>query len=120
MTLFCRLRIDPPVGVDDGAPFGDEAEPVGRGRIGDGRFKRLDPGGAVGERRVVSRSAALGEGAEGDRSPGFGVPAAGAGSEVAVFEPVGIAFERDQLGVMDQSVDHRDRGGVITEDLTPR
>ena len=31
-------------GVVGRAPFVDEAEPVGRGRIGDGRFKRLDQG----------------------------------------------------------------------------
>ena len=76
--------------------------------------------GWVDDRRVVRRSKGLGEGAEGDRSAGFGALAAGAVSEVAVLEPVGIAFERDQFGVVDEPVDHRDRGSVVTEDLAPR
>ena len=44
----------------------------------------------------MSRSAALGEVAEGDRSARFGAAAAGLGSEVAVFEPVAVAFEGHQ------------------------
>jgi len=44
-------------------------------------------------RRVVRRSAALGEAVEGYRSGGFDASAAGAGSEVAVLEPVAVAFE---------------------------
>jgi hypothetical protein len=35
-----------------------------------------------------------------------------------IFEPVGIAFEREDLGVMDEPVDHRD-GDLVPEDLTP-
>ena len=77
------------------------------------------PGGPDRHRRVVRRSAALDAGAEGDRSAGFAALAAGSGSEVAVFESVGVAFERDELGVMDEPVDHRDGGGVIAEDLAP-
>jgi hypothetical protein len=53
------------------------------------------------DRRVVSRSAVLVEVAEGYRSAGFGGAAAELGSEVAVLEPVGIAFEAEDLGVMD-------------------
>src|SRR5665811_1326717 len=72
------------------------------------------------DRRVVSRSVALGEGAEGYRSAGLDALAAGAGSEVTILEAVGIAFEAEDLGVMDQPVDHRGRCHVVTEDLTPR
>jgi hypothetical protein len=45
------------------------------------------------DRRCVSRSAAFADDAEGDRSGDFGALAAGAGSEVAVLEPVGVALE---------------------------
>src|SRR5947209_20290087 len=72
------------------------------------------------ERRVVSGSAALGDVAEGYRSGGFGGPAADLRSEVAVLEPVGIAFEAEDLGVMDEPVDHRGGGHVVAEDLAPR
>ena len=44
----------------------------------------------------MRRSAALGEGAEGDWSGDFGALAAGAGAEVAVFEAVAVAFEAHQ------------------------
>jgi hypothetical protein len=72
------------------------------------------------DRRVVGRSAALGEVVEGYRSGGLGGPAAELRSEVAVLEPVGIAFEAEDLGVMDQPIDHRGSGHVIAEDLAPR
>jgi hypothetical protein len=45
--------------------------------------------------------------------------AGGAGAEVAVFEAVAVAFEADQLGVVDEPVDHRDGDGVVAEDLAP-
>jgi len=71
-------------------------------------------------RRVVSRCAALGEVVEGYGSGDFGALPAGAGPEVAVLEPVGIAFEAEDLGVVDQPVDHRGGGHVVAEDLAPR
>ena len=44
---------------------------------------------------------------------------AGRADEVAVFEAVGVAFERDDLGVVDESVDHRGGDDVVAEDLAP-
>ena len=64
-------------------------------------------------------SAALGEGAEGDGSGDFGGLAAGAGSDVAVLESVAVALEGEDLGVVDESVDHSGGGHVIAEDLAP-
>jgi hypothetical protein len=46
----------------------------------------------VVDRRVVRRSAALGEVAEMEGLGDFGALAAGAGSEVAVLESVAVAF----------------------------
>ena len=43
----------------------------------------------------------------------------GGGSEVGVFEAVAVAFEADEFGVVDESVDHRGGGRVVAEDLTP-
>ncbi len=43
----------------------------------------------------------------------------GAGSEVAVFEAVAVAFERDDFGVVDEPVDHRGGDDVVAEDLSP-
>src|SRR6266566_7073000 len=40
-------------------------------------------------------------------------------AEVVVFEAVAVALERDQLGVVDEAVDHRGSGGVVAEDLAP-
>src|SRR4051812_20995438 len=40
-------------------------------------------------------------------------------AEVAVFEPVAVALERDDLGVVDQPVDHRCGDDVVTEHLAP-
>src|SRR5450755_381170 len=65
------------------------------------------------------RCAALRGCAVGDWSPGFGGSRGWGSSEVAVFEPVGIAFEREDLGVMDEAVDHRGRGDFVAEDLAP-
>ena len=53
------------------------------------------------------RSAALGEGGVGDWSAGFGRLSAGGAGEVAVFEAVAVALEREDLGVVDEAVDHR-------------
>jgi len=40
--------------------------------------------------------------------------------EVAVFEAVGIAFEREDLGVVNEPVGHDGGGGdVVAEDLAP-
>ena len=41
------------------------------------------------------------------------------GSEVAVFEAVAVAFEAEDLGVVDETVDHRGGGHVVAEDLAP-
>jgi hypothetical protein len=42
-----------------------------------------------------------------------------AGGEVAVFEAVGVAFEGDDLGVVDEPVDHGGGGDLVAEDLAP-
>ena len=39
--------------------------------------------------------------------------------EVAVFEPVAVAFEVDDLGVVDEAVDHGGGDGGVTEDFAP-
>ena len=51
----------------------------------------------------------------------FSVVGAGGGdaAEVAVLEPVAVAFEADDVGVVDQAVDHGGGNGVVAEDLTP-
>ncbi len=43
----------------------------------------------------------------------------GDAAEVAVLEPVGIAFEGDHLGVVDEAVDHGGGDHVVAEDLSP-
>ena len=43
----------------------------------------------------------------------------GGAGEVAVFEAVGVAFEREDLGVVNEPVDHRGGGDVVAEDLAP-
>ncbi len=40
-------------------------------------------------------------------------------AEVSVLEPVGVAFEGDDLGVVDEPVDHRGGDDVVSEDLAP-
>ena len=67
----------------------------------------------------MRRSAALGESGAGYGSPGFDGLAAGARAEVAVLEPVAVAFEAEDLGVVDEPVDHRGGGHVVAEDLAP-
>ena len=39
--------------------------------------------------------------------------------EVAVFEAVAVAFEGEDLGVVDEPVDHRGGGDFVAEDLAP-
>jgi hypothetical protein len=65
------------------------------------------------------RSAALGEVAEGDRSGEIGALCAVWRAEVFVAQAVGVAFEREDLGVVDEPVDHRDGGDLVAEDLAP-
>ena len=38
-------------------------------------------------------------------------------AEVAGLEPVAIALEREDLGVVDESVDHRGGGDLVAEDF---
>jgi transposase-like protein len=40
-------------------------------------------------------------------------------AEVAVFEPVGVALDGDDLGVVDEAVDHCGGDGVVAEYLAP-
>ena len=40
-------------------------------------------------------------------------------AEVAVFEPVGVAFEGDDFGVVDEPVDHGGGDDVVAEDFAP-
>src|SRR5256885_1876916 len=46
--------------------------------------------------------------------------ACGAGVEVLAAQPVAVAFEAEDFGVVDQPVDHRGGGHVVAEDLSPR
>jgi hypothetical protein len=39
------------------------------------------------------------------------------GSEVVVLEAVAVALQREDFGVVDESVDHGGGGGVVAEDL---
>ena len=47
------------------------------------------------------------------------VQSVGGAGEVAVFEAVGVAFEGEDLGVVNEPVDHRGGGDVVAEDLAP-
>ena len=49
----------------------------------------------------------------------FGGSGGGWAGEVAVFEAVAVAFEGEDLGVVDESVDHRGGDDVVAEDLAP-
>ena len=40
-------------------------------------------------------------------------------AEVSVFEPVGVAAEGDDFGVVDEPVDHGGDDDVVAEDLAP-
>jgi len=75
--------------------------------------------GSERKRGAVGRSAALGGGGVGDWSGCFGALARGWWSEVAVLQPVAVAFEGEDLCVVDEPVDHRDGDGVVAEDLAP-
>src|SRR5208283_3359866 len=48
-----------------------------------------------------------------------GVIVTGHPPEIAAFQPVAVAFQVDDLGVMDEAVDHGGGNGVVAEDLTP-
>src|SRR3954464_1303327 len=43
----------------------------------------------------------------------------GDAAQVTVLEPVGVAFEGDHVGVVDQAVDHGGGYDVVAEDLAP-
>src|SRR3954454_14285316 len=43
----------------------------------------------------------------------------GGAAEVAVFEAVAVAFEGDDLGVVDEPVDHGGGNDLVAEDLAP-
>jgi hypothetical protein len=43
----------------------------------------------------------------------------GDAAKVAVFEPVAVALEGDDLSVVDEAVDHGRGDHVVAEDLTP-
>ncbi len=43
----------------------------------------------------------------------------GDAAEVAVLEPVAVAFEGDDFGVVDEAVDHRGDDDDVAEDLAP-
>ena len=49
----------------------------------------------------------------------FGFAGRGCPAEVAVFEPVGIALDVDDFGVVDEPVDHGGGDGVVAEDFAP-
>jgi hypothetical protein len=42
----------------------------------------------------------------------------GDAAEVSVFEPVAVSFQGDDVGVVDEAVDHGG-DGVVAEDLAP-
>ena len=73
--------------------------------------------GRAWKRGAVGRSAALGRGAVGDCSGCFGALAGWVGAEVAVLQPVAVALEGEDLGVVDEPVDHGGGDGLVAEDL---
>jgi hypothetical protein len=108
------------LGLSGRATVVAQAEPVGRGVSGDGRFNRSRWGGSGSNRRVVRRCAAFGEVAEGDGSADFGGFGADPRVEVLAAQPIAVAFEAEDLGVVDEPVDHRGGGHVVAEDFPPR
>lgn len=48
----------------------------------------------------------------------FGLGGRGA-AEVSILEPVGVALDGDDVGVVDEAVDHGGGDGVVAEDLAP-
>jgi hypothetical protein len=75
--------------------------------------------GRAREQRVVRRSKRLGEVAAMVWSPDFGALGGRWGAEVLVLEPVRVAFEGEDLGMVHEPVDHRGGDDVVTEDLAP-
>jgi hypothetical protein len=75
--------------------------------------------GASGSARV-RRSAALGCAPEGLGSADFGVFDGDAGVELFAAQPVAVTFEAEDLGMVDETVDHRGGGHVVAEDVAPR
>ena len=49
----------------------------------------------------------------------LGVVVVGHPPEVAVFEPIAVAFEGDDFGVVDEPVDHGGGDGGVAEDFSP-
>src|SRR5215216_3954931 len=97
-----------------------EAESVGRGRSGDGRFnsvRHLPPGIPAPVNAVCGPSPRW---PEGDRSGDFDALCGHPGVEVFAAEAVTVALEREDLAVVDEPVDHRGGGHVVAEDLAPR
>jgi len=43
----------------------------------------------------------------------------GDAAEVSVFESVGVSFDGDDVGVVDEAVDHGGGDGVVAEDVAP-
>src|SRR5580693_6073323 len=43
----------------------------------------------------------------------------GDAAQIAVFEPVAVSFQGDDVGVVDEAVDHGGGDGVVAEDLAP-
>src|SRR5438067_557530 len=50
---------------------------------------------------------------------GFGVAGGWVAAEVAVAEPVAVALEAEDFGVVDEPVDHGGGDGLVAEDLAP-
>src|SRR4051794_41849604 len=75
-----------------------------------GGMRRRFAEGAVGERSEMPAVRLVG---------GLVFDRRGSG-EVAVFEAVGVAFEGEDLGVVDESVDHGGGGDGVAEKLSPR
>ena len=49
----------------------------------------------------------------------FGLVGWWCSADVSVFEAVGVAFDGDDFGVVDESVDHGGGDGVVAEDFSP-
>jgi hypothetical protein len=71
------------------------------------------------DRGAQGRSAGLRGRPVGDRSCDFGRLGARPGAEVVVAQSVGVALQREDLGVVDESVDHRD-GGHSSPKISPQ
>jgi hypothetical protein len=54
-----------------------------------------------------------------DHLPGLWFVGCGDAAEVSVFEAVAVAFEGDDVGVVDEPVDHCGGGYFVAEDLAP-